>query len=106
MFDKWLDDEITLYLIKLSKHFSGASLRAQVKNPPANAEDMGSISDTGQLSPMPTEARMPRAHAPQEKSPQWAACAPQLESKPGSPYLEKAWAPQQRPSTTVNKLNK
>ena len=47
---------------------------------------MGSISDTGQLSPMPTEARMPRAHAPQEKSPQWAACAPQLESKPAK-YL-------------------
>lgn len=102
MFDKWLDDEITLYLIKSSKHFSGA----QVKNPPAKAEDMGSISDAGQLSPVPTEAGMPRAHAPREKSLQWAACAPQLESKPSSPQLEKAWAQQQRPSTTVNKLKK
>ena len=40
---------------------------------------------TGQLSvcAAPTEAQMPRAHAPQPvKPPQWEACAPQRESRP------------------------
>ena len=37
-----------------------------------------------------TEACAPRVHAlQQEKPPQWAACAPQLESSPSSPKLEK-----------------
>ena len=61
-----------------------------VKNPPTNAEDMGSVPGlershiaTEQLSPCTTttEARLPRAHAlQQEKPPQWKACATQLES--------------------------
>ena len=63
---------------------------AMVKNPPASAGDVGSISGLGRshmpqsnkarepqlLSPCatPTEARSPRARAPQqEKPPQWEA---------------------------------
>ena len=41
---------------------------------------------------------VPRARAPQqEKSLQWEACAPQLESSPSSLQLEKAHMQQQRP---------
>ena len=43
---------------------------------------------------------MPRAHAlQQEKSLQWEACTPQLESNPQSLQLENACTPQQRPSS-------
>ena len=41
----------------------------------------------------------PRAHAPQEKPPQWEAGTPQGESSPHSPQLEKARTEQWRPST-------
>ena len=64
-----------------------------------------------------TEARVPRACAPQqEKPPQWEACAPQwrvapahcttMKSNPYSLQLEKARAQQQRPNTAKNKKNK
>ena len=82
-----------------------------VKNPPANAGDMGSSPGPGRshmpwsnearvpqllslcsraheaqlLSPQATttEAHVPRARAPQqEKPPQWEACAPQLRVAP------------------------
>ena len=70
-----------------------------VKNPPANAGDMGSSPGLGR-SHMPqsnqahvpqllslratiTEACVPRAHAPQqEKPPQWEAQAPQRRVAP------------------------
>ena len=69
-----------------------------VKNPRTNAEDTGSIPGLGrshiateQLSLCTTtEAHMPRAHAPQEKPPEWAACAPQLESSPCLKQLERS----------------
>ena len=70
-----------------------------VKNPPANAGDMGSIPGLGRSQmlqgnehglPQPrslhaasTETHAPRAWAPpQEKLPQWEAHAPHLESTP------------------------
>ena len=49
-----------------------------------------------------TEARTPRAHAPQEKTPQWEACTLQQGSSPHPPQREKACAQQQRPSTAKN----
>ena len=49
-----------------------------------------------------TEARAPRAHAPQQKKPpQWEARAPQ-QSTPRSPQLEKAHVQQQRPHAAKN----
>ena len=52
-----------------------------------------------------TEAHVPRACAPQqEKPPQWEACAPQPESSPCPPQLQKARAQQRRPSTVNNKI--
>ena len=51
-----------------------------------------------------TEARVPRARAPQqEKPPQWEACAPQ-QSGPRSPQLEKAHGSNKDP--TRPKINK
>ena len=60
---------------------------AVVKNPPANAGDMGSIPGPGGSHMPPfattTEARAPRARAPQqEKPPQWEARAPQQRVAP------------------------
>ena len=50
-----------------------------------------------------TEARMPRAPAPQhEKSLQWEAQAPQLKCSPHSPQLQKARVQQQKPSADGN----
>ena len=98
-----------------SQGFPGSSV---VKHPPANAGDMGLISDSGRshmlwsnkshkpqllswcsrawepqpLSPCTTTigSPCPRAHAQQqEKLPQWEAHAVQLESSPCSPQLEK-----------------
>ena len=46
-----------------------------------------------------------RAQAPQQEKPLlWEACAPQLESSPCLPSLEKANEQQRRPSTVKNKL--
>ena len=84
---------------------------AVVKNPPANAEDTGSSPGLGRshmprssqayepqlLSPRATttEARTPRACAPQqEKPPQWEAHTPQQ---------EKACTQQWRPNAAKNK---
>ena len=50
-----------------------------------------------------TEALLPRAWAPQEKPPQWEACALQLESSSCSLLLEKAHMQQWRPSTAKHK---
>ena len=51
-----------------------------------------------------TEALAPRARPlQQEKPPRREACAPQLESSPGSPQLEKVHAQRQRPSTMKSK---
>ena len=47
------------------------------------------------------------ARAPQEKPPQWEACACQLESSPHLLQLEKAPAQQQRPSVPKSRyINK
>ena len=80
---------------------------------PANAGNTGSISGLwkfhvmGQLSLHHKYwIRAPKAWAPQEKPPQWEACAPQLESSPHSPQLEKACAQQWRPSTVKIQTNK
>ena len=52
---------------------------------------------SGQLSLCPT------ACAPQQEKPsEWEACAPQLESRPCSPELERACEQQQTPSTVKN----
>ena len=51
-----------------------------------------------------TEARMPRARAPQHEKPlQWEAHAPQWGVAPHSLQLEKAHVHQQRPSAAKNK---
>ena len=72
---------------------------AVVKNPPANAGDTGSspgLACHGATKPVrhnywvcvleptshTTEARAPRARAPQEKPPQWEARAPQRRVAP------------------------
>ena len=78
-----------------------------VKNLPAKAGDTGSSPGPGRSQKIPhaaeqlslrattTEARAPKACAPQqEKPPQWEACSPQL---------EKARTQQQRPNTAKNK---
>ena len=77
-----------------------------VKNPPANAGDVGSIPGPGKFhmlwgnwahEPVPQllEPLCPRAHAlKREKPPQWEAHTLQL---------GKAWAHQWRPSTAINK---
>ena len=84
-----------------------------VESPPASAGNTGSIPWSGKiphamghLSPWATatEPRSPRACAlQQEKAPKWEAPAPQLESSPCSPQLEKARTQQQRPRTAKNK---
>ena len=57
------------------------------KNRPANAEEMDSIPGPGRSHVLQSQ----QARAPQqEKSLQWEAHAPQLESSPCSPQLEKA----------------
>ena len=101
-----------------------------VKNPPANAGDTGSSPGLGR-SHMPrsnqarapqllslrsrahepqllslrattTEARAPRARAPQqEKPPQWEVCA--TKSSPRSLQLEKARAQQRKPNAAKDK---
>ena len=51
-----------------------------------------------------TEARMPRARAPQqEKPPQWEACAPQWRVASRLPQLEKAHTQQRRPNAAKKK---
>ena len=80
----------------------------EVKNPPCNAGDTGSIPGPGrshmpwgnsacvaQLLSLPaaTEARMPRACVPQQEKPlEWLACALQLETSPCFSQLERARA--------------
>ena len=51
----------------------------------------------------PVKPMHSRACSLQEKSPQWEAHVPQLESGPGSPQLEKIYVQQQRPSTVKSK---
>ena len=91
-------DTYLLWELNLKMHTQGFPGGAVVKNPPANAGDAGSIPDPGRshmpwsnytcapqllnlcprarvpqlLSPCATttEARVPKAHAPQEKPPQ------------------------------------
>ena len=46
----------------------------------------------------------PRAHAPQEKLPQWETRVPQLESSLRLPQLEEALMQQWKPSAAKNKL--
>ena len=68
-------------VLDLEKPLRGFPGGPGVKNPPANAGDMGLVLSPGrchaaeQLSPRATapEACAPRAHAPQEKPPQWEA---------------------------------
>ena len=64
------------------------------RSPRAKAGNMGSISqntEQGSLCATTTEARTPRAYAPQQEKPQqWEAHAPQLESSSWTPQLEKA----------------
>ena len=76
--------------LKHTEDFPGGTVD---KNLPANAGDMGSVPGPGRFHilqsnkahgpqlPSPwaaaTESHMPRAHALQEKPPQWEACAPQ-----------------------------
>ena len=72
------------YRQMLAEDFSGGAV---VKNLPANAEDMGSLSGPGRpnLSPRATttEARVPRARAPQqEKPPQWETQASAMKVSP------------------------
>ena len=56
-----------------------------------------------QEDPIPTEAHVPGACAPQQKKPpQWEAHMLQLESSPCSQQVEKAGAQQRRPSTAKN----
>ena len=94
-----------------------------VKNPSANAGDIGSIPGLGKfhmpwatkslylLSPnfRACEAQLlksacPRAPALQQEKPlQWEACAPQLESSPCLPQLEKTWEQQWSPSAATKK---
>ena len=69
----------------LQRDFPGGPV---VKNPPANTEDTGSIPGPGR-SHTPcnywaaaSEARGPRAQAPQEKPPQWEVRAPQQRVAP------------------------
>ena len=94
---------------KIAQDFPGGSV---VKNLPANAGDTGSSPGPGR-SHMPveqlslcattTEARVPRARAPQqEKPPQWEARAPQPRVAPPSSQLEKARAQQQWPNAAKN----
>ena len=102
-----------------------------VKNPPANSGDVSSIPGPGRshmlwssyarapqllsllsrarepqllsLCATTTEARAPRAHAPQqEKPPQWEAPRTTTKSNPRSPQLEKGRAQQQRPNAARN----
>ena len=116
----------------MSRDFPGGTV---VKNPPANAGDMGSIPGPGRshmtwsnwayapqllslrsgarepqlLNPCAatTEARVPRACAPQqEKPPQWEARAPQQKGSPRSPQLEKARVQQRRLNTAKKNKNK
>ena len=85
--------------------FPGGS---EVKNLPCNARDTSSI-------PGPGRPHMPQQQKPthpgaciaqQEKPPQWEALAPQLESSPRSPQLEKASVQQRRPSRVKHFFNK
>ena len=94
-----------------------------IKNPPANAGDLGSSPSPGRshmlretkllchnywaCAPEPraaaAEAEYPRARAPQqEEAPQWEACTPRLESSHHLLLLEKARVQQWRPSTAKN----
>ena len=78
-----------------------------VKNPPANAVDMGLSPGLGSTcfratNPKSSNYRSPgsRARARQQEKPlQWEVHTTQLESSPHSLQLEKAWAQQWRPST-------
>ena len=99
--------------LKRKNHFAHLSGGPVDKNLPANAGEPGFDpcpknipGDAEQLSPCTatTEARVPRASAPQEKPPQWETPTPQL-SSPNSPQIEKAHAQQRRPSATKNKNN-
>ena len=85
---------------------------SSVKNPPANAGDVGWIPGPGR----PHLLRGNSVHVPQllmpsslEPTPcsgkpkQWEAHARQLENSPCSPQLEKACAQQWRPRATKNK---
>ena len=94
----------------LRKDFSGGAVN---KNPSASAEEMASIPGPGRFHVLQShQAGAPqllslcsRARVPQQgKSLQWDARAPQLESSPCSPQLEKACAKELRPSAAKNKL--
>ena len=70
-----------------------------VKNLPATAGDPGLICGLGSShmpqsnmhhAPQLLKPKCPSACAPQEKPPQWGACAPRLESRPCSPHLEES----------------
>ena len=85
-----------------------------VKNPPVNAGDMDLIPGPGRspmlcsnwaCKPQLLKPECPRAPVlQQEKSPQWEAHTPQLDSSPHSLKLEKTYVQQQRPTAT--KTNK
>ena len=76
-----------------------------VKNPPANAGDMGSLPGLGGFHmPRTTKPVYPKVHAlQQEKSLQREARMPQLENSPHWLQLEKAQAQQWRPSAVKNR---
>ena len=112
------------------KPFSGFPGGAVVKNPPANAEDMGSSPGPGRshmprsnearvpqllslrsrahepqlLSPCATttEARAPRAHALQREVTAMRSPHTKMKSSPRLLQLEKARAQQRRPKTAIN----
>ena len=82
------------------------------KNLPANAGDTGSIPGPGRIHMhRSNEDWVPQLLSPhfrawarqQEQPQQWEARAPQLESDPHSPQLEKALAQQRRSSATRSK---
>ena len=99
----WLLHKEKKKSLKLLSDFPGGPV---VKNPFAKARDTlylwsGKTPHAlGQLSPCPTttEPTRPRAHAPQEKLPQWEAHTPGLDSSLQLPQLEKIFLQQERPS--------
>ena len=73
----------------------GASLVPVLKNLPANARDMGPVSDLGSICCRATKPQLlrlcRRVHASrQEKPPQWETHTPHLRSSPNSLQLEKS----------------
>ena len=119
-------DTIRLSFPELKLWILGFPSGSVVKNLPANAGDMNSIPDLGRFhmpwsnkawgpqllslcfsarEPQLLKTTCPKAHAlQQEKSPQWEAQAPRLESGPHLMQLEKS--PSSKEDTAQTKLKK